>query len=67
MSKECVRESKEFIAWAYHKLEEINYERYKISSNVADYEEQELEFDSWLDENYCQLVDEFYQTDDGCV
>ena len=67
MGKENIRESKEFINWAVNKLQAINYERYKISINVAGYEEPELDFNSWLDENYCRLVDEFYQTDNGCV
>ena len=53
--------------WAKQKLENINYERYKISSNVANYEEPELDFDSWFKENHYQLVQEYAQTVDGCV
>lgn len=62
-----MRGSEEFMVWARQKLENINYERYKISSNVANYEEPELDFDSWFKENHYQLVQEYSQTVDGCV
>lgn len=67
MGKENIRESKEFINWAVNKLQAINYERYKISINVAGYEEPELKFNSWFKENHCQLVQEYAQIVDGCV
>ena len=62
-----MRGSEEFMLWARQKLENINYERYKISSNVANYEEPKLDFDSWFKENHYQLVQEYAQTVDGCV